>query len=42
MSDYKKKDFFNKIDKKYKGKNEDLNKDDEKVCEESQRYVKGR
>ena len=25
MSDQEKKDFFNKIDKKYKGKNEDLN-----------------
>ena len=31
MSDQEKKDFFNKIDKKYKGKNEDLDKGDEKT-----------
>ena len=29
MSDQEKKDFFNNIDKKYKGKNEDLNSKDE-------------
>ena len=29
MSDQEKKDFFNKIDKKYKAKNEDLNSKDE-------------
>ena len=29
MSDQEKKDFFNKIDKKYKGKNEDLDSKDE-------------
>ena len=29
MSDMEKKDFFNKLDKKYKGKNEDLDSKDE-------------
>ena len=41
MSDQEKKDFFNKIDKKYKGKNEDLNKDDEKVVKKVKDMLKG-
>ena len=41
MSDQEKKDFFNKIDKKYKGKNEDLNKDDEKVVNKVKDMLKG-
>jgi stalled ribosome alternative rescue factor ArfA len=41
MSDQEKKDFFNNIDKKYKGKNEDLNKDDEKVVNKVKDMLKG-
>ena len=41
MSPKEKKDFFNKIDKKYKGKNEDLNKDDEKVVNKVKDMLKG-
>lgn len=41
MSDQEKKDFFNKIDKKYKAKNEDLNKDDEKVVNKVKDMLKG-
>ena len=40
MSDQEKKDFFNKIDKKYKGKNEDLNKDDEKTVKDVKDMLK--
>ena len=41
MSDQEKKDFFNKIDKKYKAKSEDLNKDDEKVVKKVKDMLKG-
>ena len=41
MSDREKKDFFNKIDKKYNAKNEDLNKDDEKVVNKVKDMLKG-
>ena len=41
MSDQEKKDFFNKIDKKYKAKSEDLNKDDEKVVNKVKDMLKG-
>jgi len=40
MSDQEKKDFFNKIDKKYKAKNEDLNKDDEKTVKDVKDMLK--
>ena len=40
MSDQEKKDFFNKIDKKYKAKNEDLNKDDEKTVKDVKNMLK--
>ena len=40
MSDQEKKDFFNNIDKKYKGKNEDLNKDDEKTVKDVKDMLK--
>ena len=41
MSDQEKKDFFNKIDKMHKAKNEDLNKDDEKVVKKVKDMLKG-
>ena len=41
MSDQEKKDFFNKIDKMHKAKNEDLNKDDEKVVNKVKDMLKG-
>ena len=41
MNDREKKDFFNKIDKKYNAKNEDLNKDDEKVVNKVKDMLKG-
>ena len=41
MSPQEKKDFFNKIDKMHKAKNEDLNKDDEKVVNKVKDMLKG-
>ncbi len=41
MTPAEKKAFFNKIDKMYKGKNEDLNKDDEKVVNKVKDMLKG-
>ena len=41
MSDQEKKDFFNKIDKMYKAKSEELGKEDEKVVKKVTDMLKG-